>query len=157
MVTGFLAPISKSVRIVGCGRRVRVSGGHLCAKHRSTDRGGRRDLEPIRANFVCLPACGPQNCLCLGAAYNFDRCTEHQPSSSSAGREGRCSPRVMSPLGLLPSEGSWDKSLRTNAKKEKVFRREYLFFYLVAGEGLEPTTSGLWARRATNCSIPRYL
>ena len=30
-------------------------------------------------------------------------------------------------------------------------------FYLVAGEGLEPTTSGLWARRATNCSIPRYM
>ena len=28
-------------------------------------------------------------------------------------------------------------------------------FCLVAGEGLEPTTSGLWARRATNCSIPR--
>ena len=54
MVTGFLAPISKSVRIVGCGRRVRVSGGHLCALHRSTDRGGSRDLAPavkVCANF----------------------------------------------------------------------------------------------------------
>ena len=30
------------------------------------------------------------------------------------------------------------------------------FYLLVAGEGLEPPTSGLWARRATNCSIPRY-
>ena len=27
---------------------------------------------------------------------------------------------------------------------------------LVAGEGFEPTTSGLWAQRATSCSIPRY-
>ena len=33
----------------GCGRRVRVSGGHLCAMHRSADRGGSRDLEPLRA------------------------------------------------------------------------------------------------------------
>ena len=31
-----------------------------------------------------------------------------------------------------------------------------LHFYFVAGTGLEPVTSGLWARRATNCSIPRY-
>ena len=29
-------------------------------------------------------------------------------------------------------------------------------FGLVAGGGLEPPTSGLWARRATNCSTPRY-
>ena len=29
--------------------------------------------------------------------------------------------------------------------------------FLVAGAGLEPTTFGLWAQRATNCSIPRYL
>ena len=27
---------------------------------------------------------------------------------------------------------------------------------MVAGGGLEPPTSGLWAQRATNCSIPRY-
>ena len=27
----------------------------------------------------------------------------------------------------------------------------------VAGAGLEPTTFGLWARRATNCSIPHYI
>ena len=44
----------------------------------------------------------------------------------------------MSPLGLIPTEGSWLKSFRKNAKKEKVFRTEYLFFYMVAGEGLEP-------------------
>ena len=29
----------------GRSDRVRVSGGHLCAEHRSTDRGGSRDLE----------------------------------------------------------------------------------------------------------------
>ena len=28
---------------------------------------------------------------------------------------------------------------------------------VVAGAGFEPTTSGLWARRATNCSTPRHL
>ena len=28
---------------------------------------------------------------------------------------------------------------------------------MVAEEGLEPTTFGLWARRATNCSTPRYI
>ena len=27
---------------------------------------------------------------------------------------------------------------------------------MVAGAGLEPTTFGLWARRATNCSTPRW-
>ena len=27
---------------------------------------------------------------------------------------------------------------------------------MVAEAGLEPTTSGLWARRASNCSTPRY-
>ena len=32
-----------------------------------------------------------------------------------------------------------------------------LGFSMVAGGGLEPPTSGLGARRATNCSIPRYL
>ena len=28
--------------------------------------------------------------------------------------------------------------------------------FMVAEAGLEPTTSGLWARRASNCSTPRY-
>ena len=31
----------------------------------------------------------------------------------------------------------------------------WVLFFMVAGEGLEPTTSGLWARRATDCSTPR--
>ena len=32
----------------------------------------------------------------------------------------------------------------------------YSAIFMVAGTGLEPTTFGLWARRATNCSTPRY-
>ena len=31
-----------------------------------------------------------------------------------------------------------------------------LWGFEVAGAGLEPMTFGLWARRATNCSIPHY-
>ena len=53
MVSDFSAPNLKSVRIVGCGGRVRVSGGHLCAMHRSTDRGDSRDLEPTVLYFLC--------------------------------------------------------------------------------------------------------
>ena len=47
------------------------------------------------------------------------------------------------PTRAHPHRGRWFKSFSRNAKKEKVLRMEYLFFYLVAGEGLEPTTSGL--------------
>ena len=32
---------------------MRVSGGHLCAEHRSTDRGGSRDFEPAKALLRC--------------------------------------------------------------------------------------------------------
>ena len=32
---------------------MRVSCGHLCAQHRSTDRGGSRDLEPTVLYFLC--------------------------------------------------------------------------------------------------------
>ena len=42
-----------SVFFSGCGGRVRVSCGHLCAQHRSTDRGGNRDLEPTVLYFLC--------------------------------------------------------------------------------------------------------
>ena len=31
-----------------------------------------------------------------------------------------------------------------------------LWIFVVAGTGLEPATFGLWARRATNCSTPRW-
>ena len=36
------------------------------------------------------------------------------------------------------------------------FIRKLRFIYLVAEAGLEPATFGLWARRAANCSTPRY-
>ena len=74
VVSGFFEPISFSVRNVGCGDRVRVSGGHLCAKHRSTDRGGSRDLEPVRTNFVCLHSCGARQCAHLERGAFVDRC-----------------------------------------------------------------------------------
>ena len=42
-----------------------------------------------------------------------------------------------------------------NTKKTADFLRNQRL-NMVAGTGLEPAASGLWARRATNCSTPRY-
>ena len=39
----------------GRGDRARVSGGHLCAQHRSTDRGDSRDLEPAASSLLRFP------------------------------------------------------------------------------------------------------
>ncbi len=66
----------------GTSDRVRVSGGHLCAQHRSTDRGGSRDLEPAATSY------GSQNSLRLGAPMNFDRCATVALPSSAIG-DGR--------------------------------------------------------------------
>ena len=64
---------------------------------------------------------------------------------------------------LYPQTSWLRKSEETREKPPKSWdfggsKPWYLFWlhYMVAGEGLEPTTSGLWARRATNCSTPRY-
>ncbi len=99
VVSGFSEPISFSVRIVGCGGRVRVSCGHLCAQHRSTDRGGSRDLEPtvvisqyslinIIFNFAKSPPLAvPDIALAWGAAHlstaalRFTRCITHRVRS----------------------------------------------------------------------------
>ena len=43
-----------------------------------------------------------------------------------------------------------------NPKKQKTQTQKVLESHIVAGTGLEPVTFGLWARRATYCSIPRY-
>ena len=43
---------------------------------------------------------------------------------------------------------------QTLNKKEKICPKDRS---VVAEAGLEPTTFGLWARRATDCSTPRYL
>ena len=43
------------------------------------------------------------------------------------------------------------------AKKKNHRLSDDNLWLLVAETGLEPATSGLWARRATNCSTPRYL
>ena len=49
---------------------MRVSGGHLCAQHRSTDRGGSRDLEPAALSLLRYP----KFCCALERRQNFDRC-----------------------------------------------------------------------------------
>ena len=46
--------------------------------------------------------------------------------------------------------------ISTKFSKNKSSRIYSESLELVAGEGLEPSTSGLWARRATNCSTPRH-
>ncbi len=47
-----------------------MSGGHLCATHRSTDRGGSRDLETND-----LTGCGARNFfIAHSLVKNFDRC-----------------------------------------------------------------------------------
>ena len=53
---------------------------------------------------------------------------------------------------LRPNERS---SSRHNPERKK--RAGLLTYsFMVAEAGLEPTTFGLWARRATDCSTPRY-
>ena len=47
--------VDKCGLFVGRGDRVRVSGGHLCAQHRSTDRGGSRDFEPAASSLLRFP------------------------------------------------------------------------------------------------------
>ena len=42
------------------------------------------------------------------------------------------------------------------SEKNKTRRQNVFGSRVVAEAGLEPTTFGLWARRATNCSTPRY-
>ena len=56
--------------VFGRGDRVRVSGGHLCATHRSTDRGGSRDFEPAALSLLRCP----KSLFRLGAPSDFDRC-----------------------------------------------------------------------------------
>ena len=55
---------------------------------------------------------------------------------------------------LFDLTSSFSKTYDT--KKEKTQTQKVLESHLVAGAGLEPATFGLWARRATYCSIPRY-
>ena len=47
--------VSTNVDYYGQGDRVRVSCGHLCAQHRSTDRGGSRELELAASSLLWCP------------------------------------------------------------------------------------------------------
>ena len=134
MVLDFFAPKFKSVRTVGCGDRVRVSGGHLCAEHRSTDRGGsRRDLEPVIAQrlCLCLHSCGARHCARLERGALVDRgasfCSLFRPPGALA-------------TSLRKPSGRRFKTISITKKSQTPYG--YLRF-LVAGTGLEPATSGL--------------
>ena len=82
------------------------------------------------AQRLCLrlPACGAQNRQCLGAAHDFDRCAESSLPFSAPGGGSEASPRVMSPLGLIPSEGSWCKSFYHSTKKNKAHQKVCFVF-----------------------------
>ena len=51
--------------------------------------------------------------------------------------------------------GSNQRSRNTSIRQTRLSYMRALSV-LVAGEGLEPPTFGLWAQRAANCSTPRY-
>ena len=117
--------------LYGRGDRVRVSGGHLCAKHRSTDRGGSRDLEPA-ASSASPPPCGSQSFVvpCSGtktltAALRYARFivlrTRSQPHPKQA-------------LALSAKEKSSNPSVTA---------------YMVEATGFEPAASCSQSKRAT--------
>ena len=65
--------------------------------------------------------------------------------------------RLVSIVGVKSAEMLLQTTQKSKKRITKPSKTMILWlFLLVAGEGLEPPTSGLWARRATNCSIPRY-
>ncbi len=49
------------------------------------------------------------------------------------------------------------KTLQHNTLLKYKRPRDYRDLLMVAGAGLEPATSRLWAWRAANCSTPRYI
>ena len=53
-------------------------------------------------------------------------------------------------------EKGWLKIKFAIRGKRKKNKDRFLDPYFVAGAWLEQTTFGLWAQRATNCSIPQY-
>ena len=57
-------------------------------------------------------------------------------------------------LLLKPPARRFSKCSKKYKKTADFLRNQRL--NMVAGTGLEPAASGLWARRATNCSTPRY-
>ena len=61
-------------------------------------------------------------------------------------------------LFALRAHNPWHRLFKLFSITRKNSAHRMVFWvFLVAEEGLEPTTFGLWARRATNCSTPRYL
>ena len=107
----------------------------------------RLDLNLYRANVVCLTSCGAQKLLSAWSAGNFWPLRFLTlPSSATGGGRDVTSGTLRS---LVQNQISITRKILTHQKVNEDF--------LVAEAGLEPTTFGLWARRATNCSTPRYL
>ena len=122
-----------------------MSGGHLCAQHRSTDRGGSRDLEPttfglsfkidaLKSLLRCTKVAFRLERRQLStAALRFARCISHcersQPHpTSNARRPHNPKPKIRNLISITRKISDILKDIRD---------------FLVAGEGLEPTTFGL--------------
>ena len=95
---------------------------------------------PLLALLQC-----PNNCS-LGAWQLFDRCAITAFAFSPTGS-----------ARLLCSGNPPVVSSCFAHNNEKADTISVSAFFVVAGTRLELATSGLWARRATNCSTPRYM
>ena len=59
--------------------------------------------------------------------------------------------------GFAENCSNFHRTFHPLKRKKKSWNLTIPGLFMVAEAGLEPTTSGLWARRASNCSTPRYL
>ena len=110
---------------------MRVSGGHLCAQHRSTDRGGSRDLEPA-ASSASPPLAVSKILFGLERRRILTAAPFHTPFIRHWRRS--CS---MPKASLLCSQ----------IKKAVIF--QLLLLFLVEATGLEPAASCSQSKRAT--------
>ena len=109
---------------------MRVSGGHLCAQHRSTDRGGSRERTCGIFGFAATLRY-PKFCCALVRHQNFDRCA--------------ISPSLLPPPAAV---GLNAQSKRLLCRK-KSSNREGAAFILVEATGFEPAASCSQSKRAT--------
>ena len=69
-------------------------------------------------------------------------------------------PLALANWAMPPEHGADDQDWTGDLilTKDALYHLSYISIAanMVAGAGLEPATFGLWARRATNCSTPRY-
>ena len=119
----------KSVSRLSTGQsdRVRVSGGHLCAEHRSTDRGGSRDLEPAATS------CGARKLFSAWSVNNFrPRCHFELAVSHTVSARSQC---------LTPTGGQSAAKLNPTIQIKKAPVPYGTSAFLVRVTGLEPAAS----------------